>query len=351
MKIAIITGSCGLIGCEAVEFFTRKGFKVVGIDNDLRSYFFGEKASTGWVKRYLQRKIKDYQHSTADIRDFNKLQRIFQKYRSDIKLIIHAAAQPSHDWAAREPVTDFTINANGTLNLLELTRQYAPRAVFIFTSTNKVYGDLPNQLPLIEKATRLDLPKGHPFYQGIDERMSIDQSTHSLFGVSKLSADILVQEYGKYFGMKTVCFRAGCLTGPKHSGAQLHGFLSFLMKCCLRGEPYTVFGYKGKQVRDNIHSYDLVHAFYHFYQKPKRGAVYNMGGGRKNSCSLLEAIELCEKITGKNLKWKYSPQERKGDHRWYISNTKKFQKDYPSWRIKFGLESMLAEIFNQWKRD
>jgi CDP-paratose 2-epimerase len=260
-------------------------------------------------------------------------------------MVIHTAAQPSHDWAAREPLTDFGINATGTLNLLEMTRRHCPDAVFLFTSTNKVYGDLPNILPLIEQETRWELPQEHPFYPGIDETMSIDQSKHSLFGASKVAADILVQEYGRYFGMKTACFRGGCLTGPNHSGAQLHGFLAYLMKCCVTGEKYTVFGYKGKQVRDNIHSYDLVCAFDHFFRNPRCGEVYNMGGGRQNSCSVLEAIEACEKISGKKMEYVYNDTNRMGDHVWYISGLGKFQSHYPSWRQQYNLSDTLKQIY------
>ncbi len=272
------------------------------------------------------------------------IEKIFKKY--DFDIIIHTAAQPSHDWAAREPLTDFSINATGTLNLLEMARQYCPEAVFIFTSTNKVYGDLPNVLPLTEKETRWEIDEDHPFYEGIDESMSIDQSKHSLFGASKAAGDILVQEYGRYFGMKTACFRGGCLTGPNHSGAQLHGFLAFLMKCCVTGEQYTIFGYKGKQVRDNIHSYDLITAFDAFFQNPQSGQVYNMGGGRANSCSVLEAIDLCEKISGKKMNYVYSDENRSGDHMWYISNLEKFQKGYPDWRQKYSLQDTLKQIYD-----
>lgn len=346
MKIALISGSAGLIGSEAVQFFADKGFRVVGIDNDLRKYFFGKEASTVWNNKLLKKNIRNYRHENIDIRDKKRLERIFKEFSTDIKLIIHAAAQPSHDWAAKEPITDFTVNANGTLLLLEMARCYCPKAVFIFTSTNKVYGDLPNSLPLIEKKTRYELPRNHRYYGGIDESMSIDQSKHSLFGASKVAADILTQEYGRYFGMKTVCFRGGCLTGPKHSGAQLHGFLSYLMKCALAGRPYHIFGYKGKQVRDNIHSYDLVTAFYHFYQKPRSGEVYNIGGGRANSCSLLEAISLCEEITGKKLKISFSSKERSGDHSWYITNYAKFQSHYPSWQQKYDLRNILEELYD-----
>ncbi len=347
MNIALITGSSGLIGSEAALFFSKKGFKIVGIDNDMRRRFFGPNASTLWNKRRLEKIIPSYVHHNVDIRNQKAIERIFSRYNKDIRLVIHTAAQPSHDWAAKDPQTDFGVNTNGTLNLLEATRRFCPKAVFIFTSTNKVYGDLPNRLPFIEQKTRYEIKKSHPFYKGIDESMSIDASLHSLFGASKVAADILVQEYGRYFGMSTVSFRAGCLTGPHHSGAMLHGFLSYLMKCVKEGKPYTVFGYKGKQVRDNIHSFDVVSAFYEFYKHPKRGEVYNIGGGRENNCSMLEAIKLCEKIAGKKLKYTYSPKHRIGDHIWYISDCKKFKRDYPTWQQRYRLKEMFEEIYDQ----
>ena len=344
MNIAVITGSAGLIGSESVRYFSGQGLKIVGIDNDMRKYFFGAEASTAWNKKVLLKEVKNYTHQNLDIRDFKSLEKVFRKYTTDIRLIIHAAAQPSHDWAAREPLTDFGVNANGTLNLLELTRRHCPKAIFIFTSTNKVYGDLPNALPLIERSTRWELPRGHPFFNGIDETMSIDRSTHSLFGASKAAADILAQEYGRYFKMKTVSFRGGCLTGPNHSGAVLHGFLAYLMKCAVTGEQYTIFGYKGKQVRDNIHSFDLITAFDAFYRNPRCGEVYNIGGGRENSCSVLEAITLCEEIAGKKMRRQYSSQNRVGDHIWYISSLEKFRSHYPGWRQKYNLEDTLRQI-------
>ena len=350
MKAALITGASGLIGSQAVEFFAQKGFYIVGIDNEMRRYFFGEDASTRWNQKRLAGRIKNYTHQNIDIRDQKALQKVFKEFNTDIKVIIHAAAQPSHDWAAKEPLVDFTVNANGTLYLLEMTRRYCPKAVFIFTSTNKVYGDLPNFLPLLEKETRWELPRSHKYYNGIDETMSIDNSKHSLFGASKVAADILVQEYGRYFGMKTSSFRGGCLTGPNHSGAMLHGFLSYLMKCCITGERYTILGYKGKQVRDNIHSYDLVNAFYHFYKNPRAGEVYNIGGGRLSNCSILEAISLCERITGKRLNKSYSSRARSGDHIWYISSLKKFESHYPRWKQKFSLEETLVQIYENRSR-
>jgi CDP-paratose 2-epimerase len=345
MTVALITGSSGLIGSEAVKFFAGKGFKTVGIDNDMRKDFFGQDASTEWNRKILEETIPDYVHYSLDIREKESVEKIFIEYSSDIDVIIHCAAQPSHDWAATEPFTDFTVNANGTMVLLEHTRRHCSKAVFIFTSTNKVYGDLPNRLPLVETETRWEVDQQHDFYQyGIDETMSIDQSMHSLFGASKVAADVLVQEYGRYFGMKTACFRGGCLTGPAHSGTQLHGFLSFLMKCAVTGEPYTVFGYKGKQVRDNIHSEDLINMFWNFMKSPKIGEVYNAGGSRFSNCSVLEAIELCEKIAGKKMNYTISEKNRAGDHIWYISDVRKFQSHYPEWNFKHGLEQMSIEI-------
>ena len=344
MKTAIITGSAGLIGSESVRFFAEKGFQIVGIDNDMRKVFFGEDASTNWNRDKLKEEISGYIHYDLDIRDKQQIERLFLEYNKDIELVIHAAAQPSHDWAAMDPFTDFTVNANGTLNLLEMTRKYCFDAVFIFTSTNKVYGDLPNFLPLIELETRWEIDKGHKYFGGIDETMSIDQSKHSLFGASKVAADILVQEYGRYFDMKTGVYRGGCLTGPSHSGTMLHGFLSYLMKCCIDGESYTIYGYKGKQVRDNIHSYDLVNALYHFYLYPRKGEVYNIGGGRSSNCSVLEAIKLCEEIAEKKLKWTHVEENRIGDHIWYISNLEKIESHFPDWEQKYNLAKMLEEM-------
>lgn len=346
MRVAIITGSAGLIGSESVRFFSDKMDLIIGIDNDQRAYFFGKEASTDWSKMELERTVSNYQHNSIDIRNYSSLEPIFDKYGSDIKLIIHTAAQPSHDWASKEPITDFTINANGTLNLLELTRIYASKAVFIFTSTNKVYGDTPNFLPLVELENRWEIDETHPYSKnGINEEMSIDNSKHSLFGSSKVAADVLSQEYGKYFGMNVGVFRGGCLTGPNHSGAQLHGFLSYLMKCAITGNHYTVYGYNGKQVRDNIHSFDLVNMFYHFYLDPKQGEVYNVGGGRHSNCSMKEAILLCEQITGKKMNYSYADENRIGDHIWYISDVSKFKSHYPTWVYKFNLINILEQIF------
>lgn len=342
-KRLLVTGSCGLIGSECVRFFSPKGFSVIGIDNNMRKKFFGEEASVEWNKKKLLEEVENYRHYDLDIRDSKNIEELFRQNQFD--LIIHTAAQPSHDWAANEPYTDFSINAQATLNLLENFRRFSPAAVFIFTSTNKVYGDKPNSLPLIELKKRYELPSGHRFYQGIDESMSIDQSLHSLFGVSKASADLLVQEYGRYFGLKTACFRGGCLSGPAHSGARLHGFLSYLVRCCISGKKYTIDGYRGKQVRDNIHSYDLVNAFYHFYQNPHCGEVYNIGGSRYSNISVLEAIELIEKITEKKLNYDYSEQNRKGDHIWWISDIKKFRSHYPHWNLTYNIPRIIEEIY------
>ena len=349
MDIAIITGSAGLIGAEATRFFVNKGFKVVGIDNDMRKYFFGQEASTDWNRRILEETFSEYSHYSVDIRSQKDINRIFAKYGTDIKTVIHAAAQPSHDWAAKEPMTDFTVNANGTLIMLEAARKYCPESSFIFTSTNKVYGDAPNFLPLVELETRWEIDENHQYYKnGIDESMSIDQCKHSLFGASKVAADVLVQEYGRYFGMKTGIFRGGCLTGGGHSGTELHGFLSYLMLCCLEGRRYTIFGYKGKQVRDNIHSEDLVNMLWHFHLNPHPGEVYNAGGSRHSNASMLEAVELCEQISGKKLDYIYDETNRIGDHIWYISDVSKFKKHYPNWDYQYDLNDIISEIYTGW---
>jgi CDP-paratose 2-epimerase len=346
LSVAIITGSAGLVGSEAVRYFTSLGMDVVGVDNGMRSEFFGEDASTRWVRDRLVRDLANYLHYDVDIRDIDEISRIFGRFGSDISLIIHAAAQPSHDWAASNPKLDFTVNANGTSVMLEATRKFAPEAVFIFMSTNKVYGDLPNYLPLVERETRWEIADDHPYAaHGIPETMSIDQTVHSLFGASKVAADVLVQEYGRYFGMKTACFRGGCLTGPNHSGTQLHGFLAYLMKCAVTQMPYTIFGYKKKQVRDNIHSADLIRAFHEFYKRPRSGEVYNMGGGRHSNCSMLEAIAICERITSKPLQSSYVEQSRRGDHIWWVSDLSRFQQHYPQWKMQYEVPQILQEIF------
>jgi CDP-paratose 2-epimerase len=345
MRVLIVTGSGGLIGSQSVKYFADKFDVVVGIDNDARSYFFGQEASTHPSTRKLLADFPNFKSENVDIRDADKIFSIFDTYGSDIKLVIHTAAQPSHDWAAREPFTDFTINANGTLNMLEATRKYCEKAVFIFTSTNKVYGDTPNFLPLEELESRWEINEAHPYFKhGIDEHMSIDQCKHSIFGASKVAADVMVQEYGKYFGMNTGVFRGGCLTGPNHAGAELHGFLSYLMKCCITGKQYTIFGYKGKQVRDNIHSYDLIQMFDAFYANPRQGEVYNAGGGRFSNCSMMEAITICEGITGNKMNYQYSNDNRIGDHIWYISDLTKFRAHYPQWQQKYNCEDILVQI-------
>lgn len=346
MDIAIVTGSAGLIGSETVRFLSDKGMSVIGIDNDMRKTFFGEGASTQWSREALEKECKGYRHFAMDIRSEQDMERIFNEHNADIKLIVHAAAQPSHDWAARDPVTDFTVNANGTLVLLEMTRKFCPQAVFIFLSTNKVYGDLANSLPLVELESRWEIEESHRWWKnGIDESMSIDGTTHSLFGVSKAAADLLTQEYGKYFGMKTACFRGGCLTGPSHSGAELHGFLSYLMICALEKKTYTIFGYKGKQVRDNIHSYDLVNALYHFYLKPGVARVYNIGGGRYSNCSIVEAVAKCERLTGSKLATEYVDNNRVGDHIWWVSDVSRFKNDYPEWNYKYDMDAIFKDLY------
>jgi len=345
MSTIVVTGSAGLIGSESVRYFARLGFNIIGIDNDMRSEFFGKEASTDWNRQMLEREYSNYKHFNVDIRDNDAIEKIFAEYNREIVLVIHTAAQPSHDWAAKDPYMDFTVNANGTLVLLENTRKYCADALFIFTSTNKVYGDRPNTLPLNELETRWEIEEGHRYYDGIDESMSIDQSKHSLFGASKVAADILVQEYGKYFGMQTAVFRGGCLTGPSHSGTALHGFLSYLVRCAVTGQSYTVFGYKGKQVRDNIHSYDLVNAFYHCYKNPRAGEVYNIGGSRYSNCSMIEAIEITEELTGKRLKYSYSETNRVGDHIWWISDVGKFKSHYPEWEYKYDIKAIIKEIY------
>lgn len=350
MKITIVTGSNGLVGSEVAKFFHKKNFYIHGIDNDKRSYFFGTSASTCQNGKKLKKELKNYKLSNIDIRNFHALEKIFKKYKKKIKCIVHAAAQPSHDWAIKEPQTDYSINANGTLNLLILSQKYCKNAVFIQVSTNKVYGDTPNKLPIVERKTRYELSKKHFFYKGINEEMSIDNSTHSLFGVSKLSADLLVQEYGKNLKMKTGVFRLGCITGASHAGAQLHGFLSYLFKSINENIPYTIFGFKGKQVRDNIHAYDLASCFWRFYQKPRKGEVYNLGGSRKNSCSILEAIKLIEKITKKKSRYKLSKDNRTGDHIWYISDNSKFVKHYPGWKITKSLSKIILEMKDSCKK-
>ncbi len=347
MKIALITGSCGLVGSEASIFFSKKNFKVLGIDNNSRKFFFGKDGDISWIKNKLKRKLLNYSHFNTDIRNYKHLEKIFKKYKKNIKVIIHAAAQPSHDWAKNKPFVDFNINAKGTLNLLELTRIYSPSSPFIFMSTNKVYGDNPNKLPLIETRTRWEIKKTHKYKSGIDESMSIDDSTHSFFGSSKCYADLIVQEYGKNIGLKTACFRAGCITGPNHSGAKLHGFLSYLVKISLQKKRYTLIGYKGKQVRDNIHSQDLISCFWEFYKNPGYGEIYNTGGGRYSNCSIIEALNLVEKIAKIKIKRKTLKANRIGDHIWYVSSMRRFKKRYPKWKQKYSTKKIIEELINE----
>jgi CDP-paratose 2-epimerase len=346
MTVAIITGSGGLVGSEAASYFGSLGMTVIGIDNDMRQFFFGEEASTAWNVKRLQEELGSrYQHHDIDIRDRDSINNLFEYLGQNVSLVLHCAAQPSHDWAARDPFTDFTVNATGTLHMLDAVRQHAPNAVFIFTSTNKVYGDTPNSLPLRELETRYEIDPAHPYNDGIAEDMAIDRSLHSLFGASKVAADVLVQEYGRYFGIATACFRGGTLTGPMHSATQLHGFLGYVMRCAIAGTPYTVFGYKGKQVRDAIHSHDLVRAFHEFYKAPRVAEVYNIGGGRFSHCSVIEAIEMSEEISGRELAWSYSDTNRVGDHIWWVGSNKRFETHYPDWRLEYDVPRILNDIY------
>jgi len=344
MSVVLITGSCGLVGSESVKFFSSKGFDVVGVDNNYRMKFFGKDGDTRWVKNNLIKFHKNYTHINADIRNYLALEKIYKKYKNSIKLIIHSAAQPSHDWAKKKPFVDFNINALGTLNLLNLTKKYSYNAPFVFLSTNKVYGDNPNSLPLRELNSRWEIVKKNKFFRGIDESMSLDNCVHSFFGASKSYADLIVQEYGKNEGLKTVCFRAGCITGPNHSGARLHGFLSYLVKSSLKYHSYSVYGYKGKQVRDNIHSYDLVKCFWNYFTKPRVGEVYNIGGGRKSNCSVVEALNSVESILNIKVKRIFHKTNRVGDHIWYISDTTKFKKHYPNWKQKYNIKEIIEEL-------
>ena len=346
MSVVIVSGSCGLIGSETVSFFAQKGFETVGIDNNMRKNFFGVDGSTLWNKNRLMKLHKNYHHFSVDIRNQRQVNSIFKKYNKDVVLIVHAAAQPSHDWAAKDPALDFGVNAAGTLVMLEALRQFCPRAVFIFTSTNKVYGDTPNRLPLVEKEKRFEIASDHKYFKGIDESMSIDNCLHSVFGASKVAADIMVQEYGKYFHLRTGIFRAGCLAGPAHSAAELHGFLAYLVKCAVTKRKYKIYGYKGKQVRDNIHPFDLVNAFYHYFQNPRCGEVYNLGGGRFANVSLLEAIQICEKLSGEKFDYEYIESARIGDHIWWISDVSKFKSHYPLWNYKYGIEETVKQIYD-----
>jgi len=338
---ALVTGSSGLIGSEAAVHFDRQGHEVVGVDNNMRREFFGPAGDTLWNLERLKRTTNRFTHAAMDIRDRMAIDELFNARRFD--LIVHCAAQPSHDKARDIPLLDFEVNALGTVNLLEATRQHCPEAVFVFMSTNKVYGDAPNEIPLKERKTRWEYARPEDF-DGVDENCRIDRTMHSLFGASKAAADLVAQEYGRYFGMKVGVFRGGCLTGPSHSGVELHGFLSYLVKVTLSGGTYTVFGYKGKQVRDNIHSHDVVRAIEEFAANPRPGEVYNLGGGRNNSISMLEAIKRIEQMTGRELVWRYVEEARKGDHICYISNLGKFRSHYPNWRVTRSLDSILEEM-------
>ena len=348
MSIALITGSCGLVGSESVDFFIKKGLVVVGLDNNLRKTFFGNDGSTSWIKNKLLQLNKNYIHYNTDIRNYSNVEKIFKKYKKEIKVIIHCAAQPSHDFAKNHPKLDFEVNATGTLNLLDLTRKYCSDSPFIFMSTNKVYGDNPNRLNIVEKINRWELKINDKFYNGIDENFSIDNCTHSFMGVSKSYADLLVQEYGKNIGLKTVTFRAGCITGPNHSGAKLHGFLSYLVKICLSKKKYLIIGYKGKQVRDNIHSLDLVNCFWQFFKNPKKGKIYNIGGGRYSNCSILEALDFVEREKKIRIKRKYLPENRIGDHIWYISDNSRFKRDYPGWKQRYNINKIMLELIDNY---
>lgn len=348
MSLAVVTGSSGLIGSEAAIYFAELGLDVIGLDNDMRANFFGDEASTRWNRSRLESQLgSSYVHLEIDVRDRQEVEEVFRRRAGDVALVIHAAAQPSHDWAARDPFTDFDINATGTLNVLEATRRHAPEAAFIFTSTNKVYGDLPNSLPLVEQESRWEIDPRHPYAEGIPEDMPIDGCLHSLFGASKVAADVIVQEYGRYFGMRTVCFRGGTLTGPSHSATELHGFLAYVMRCAMTGAPYTIYGHKGKQVRDAIHSSDLIRAFHRFFEEPRSAEVYNIGGGRFSNASVLEAIELSEEISGRVVDWRYEERSRVGDHIWWIGSNGRFRSHYPDWALEYDLRSILVEIFEE----
>jgi CDP-paratose 2-epimerase len=337
-----------LIGFESASHFGGLGMTVAGVDNDMRAAFFGPEASTKASRRRLEERLgSGYEHHDLDIRDRQGVDGLFRRYGGEVELVVHTAAQPSHDWAAREPFTDFDINAVGTLNVLEATRLHAPEAVVIFTSTNKVYGDTPNSLPYVELEQRFELEPGHRWEQGIDESMSIDTSLHSLFGASKVAADVLVQEYGRYFGLRTACFRGGTLTGPNHAAAELHGFLAYVVRCAMTRTPYTIFGYRGKQVRDAIHSSDLINAFDAFYRSPRVAEVYNIGGGRFSNVSVLEAIDLVQEVTGEEMTWTLTDENRIGDHIWWISDNNRFASHYPEWQQAYDVRAIAAELYER----
>jgi CDP-paratose 2-epimerase len=349
MSIALITGSSGLVGSDAVNFFCKKGFDVIGIDNNFRMFFFGKEGSTLWVKKKNLKINKRFKSFSIDIRSYTSLEKIFKKNKKNISVIIHCAAQPSHDYGKNYPFLDFDVNAKGTLNLLELCKIYCPNAPFIFMSTNKVYGDNPNKLSVIERSKRWELKKKDKNFKGVDEKFPIDNCTHSFFGVSKTYGDLIVQEYGKNVGLKTVSFRGGCITGPNHSGVKLHGFLSYLVKKCLSEKKYSLIGYKGKQVRDNLHSKDLVNCFWEFYKKPRYGEVYNIGGGRYSNCSIIEALEIVEYVSQIQIRREFIKKNRVGDHIWYISNTNKFKKHYPNWKQRYDTKKIISELIEKMK--
>ena len=355
MPTAIVSGSGGLVGSEAVRALIERGFDVLGVDNDSRATFFGSGASTAATTEWLRRTYAEFRSYDVDVRDAGAVETLFREHARQLACVVHAAAQPSHEWAGTAPRVDFAVNAGGTLNMLEAARKHAPDATFIFVSTNKVYGDRPNELPLVEDETRLDLPPTHRYYDGVDTQMSIDASLHSLFGVSKTAADLLVQEYGRYFGMPTACFRCGCVTGPAHAGAAAHGFLSYLLRSAVSQTPYTIRGYGGKQVRDSIHAADLAEAFMRFVGVPRVAAVYNIGGGRSASCSVLEAISMCEEIIGRPVETSVDPVARIGDHRWWISDIGQFQADHDGWYPRYDIPSALREMYEQnaerWSRE
>lgn len=345
MKKLMVTGSAGLIGSEVVSHFANKGWQVIGIDNNMRADFFGEGGDTTWNAKRLVSVFQNYAHFQIDIRDRKGLEEFVKENRPDA--IVHTAAQPSHDLAASRPYDDFDVNAVGTMNLLEAIRKYSTQIPFVHMSTNKVYGDAPNNLNLLEKESRWDYADLE-YFDGISEGFTIDQSKHSIFGASKVAADVMVQEYGRYFDMPTCCLRGGCLTGPNHSGVELHGFLSYLIKCNVIGKEYTIFGYKGKQVRDNIHSHDVSSFIECFLNNPRNGEVYNLGGGRENSISILEAFKLIESISGREMIYKYSDQNRSGDHICYISDLSKMKSHYPEWEISKDLKTTFQEIHDSW---
>ncbi|MBW8049760.1 MAG: NAD-dependent epimerase/dehydratase family protein [Cytophagales bacterium] len=347
MKKLLVTGSSGLIGSEVVTYFDKLGWVIHGLDNNMRADFFGEKGDTRWNQRRLEETCRNFKHHEIDIRSRNDILKLIDTLKPDV--IVHTAAQPSHDLAAGRPFDDFDVNAVGTLNLLEAARRHTPEVIFVFMSTNKVYGDAPNKLNLKELETRWDYAD-RAYYNGIKEDFTIDQSKHSLFGASKAAADIMVQEYGRYFGMNTCCLRGGCLTGPNHSGVELHGFLSYLVKVNVSGGVYNIYGYKGKQVRDNIHAYDVARFIDLFICNPKAAEVYNLGGGRGNSCSILEAFRLTENISGKKMKYEYIEKNREGDHICYISDLSKMKAHYPEWDITKSLDDIVEEIVVAWEQ-